>query len=149
MKVILTQEVKNVGKGGTIVEVSEGYARNYLFPRKLAVEATDNAIKQQKDREKQQKLKEEKELAEARVRAQALEGRLTSIAAKAGEGGKLYGTVTTKEIAAALKAQVGLDVDKRKIELEEPIRSLGTYEVPIKVHPQVTAKMRIQVTEEK
>lgn len=149
MKVILTQEVKDVGRGGAIVDVSEGYARNFLFPRKLAVEATENALKQQREREKSQKIKEEKLLAEARERAKQLEERLTTISAKSGEGGKLYGTVTTKEIAQALKTQIGLEVDKRKIELPEPIRSLGTFEVPIKVHPQVTAKMRIQVTEEK
>lgn len=148
MKVILTQEVKTLGKGGAIVEVSEGYARNFLFPRKLAVEATDNAVKQQKERERAQKAKEEKELAEAKERAKELEGRLVTLTAKAGEGGKLYGTVTTKEIAQGLKQQAELDVDKRKIELAEPIRALGTYEVPIKIHPQVTANMRIQVKAE-
>jgi large subunit ribosomal protein L9 len=148
MRVILSKDVKDLGKAGSLVDVSEGYARNFLFPRKLAAEATPAAMKQWEEQKKAEQRREERLLAEAQTLAKELEQAKVVMTAKAGEGGKLYGTITTKEIAAAIQKQTQHPVDKRKIDLDEPIRTLGTHQIDVKLHPQVHAKMRVQVQEE-
>ena len=146
MKIILQQEVKKLGKKGDIVEVSEGYARNYLLPRKLAIPATAgnvNAAKQQKDIEAH---KAKRMLDEARLHAAQIAKLKVSVPVKTGEGGKLFGSVTSKDIADALKAQHGVDIDKRKIELKDALKTLGTYPVTIKLHPEIAAQIEVEVT---
>ncbi|GIW21031.1 MAG: 50S ribosomal protein L9 [Candidatus Sericytochromatia bacterium] len=147
MKVILTQDVPKLGKRGTIVDVSDGHARNFLFVRKLAVEATKENIENEKNRLKNIKLKEERLLAEAQELAKKLEENIIKLKSKAGENGKLYGTVTNKEIAQAIKEQLNHEIDKKKIHINEHIKTLGNYTLEIKLHPQVIAKLRLQVEE--
>lgn len=147
MKIILKEDVKKLGKKGETIEVSDGYARNYILPQKLGVEANSknlNDLKLQKQNEEKlakQRLDEAKALAE-KIGEQAVVVRM-----KAGEGGKVFGSVSSKEIAAALKEQNQLEIDKKKIQLQEAIKSFGTHEVGIKLHPQVTATLRVKVEE--
>ncbi len=148
MKVILTQNVKNLGEKGEVVKVADGYARNYLIPKGLAEEATDSRLKNLKQKQKAKARKKEKELEKAREKAKELDGRVVIIKTKAGERGKLFGSVTSKDVAEAVKKEFGLDVDKRKIELEDPIKSLGRYPVGIRLYPDVTAEIIIAVEEE-
>lgn len=145
MKVILQQEVKKVGKKGDIIEVSEGYARNYLLPQKLAIPATNsnvNNAQQQKDAEQR---KIQRAVDEARVMASQLSKVEVTLSVKTGEGGKMFGSVTAKDIADALVAQQGIDLDKRKIELKDAIKSPGTYPIAIKIHPEVSAQIQVHV----
>lgn len=145
MKVILQQEVKKVGKKGDILEVSEGYARNFLLPKGLAVQATStnlNAVNQQK---KSEERKQQQAVDEATLMAAQLSKIEVSIAVKIGEGGKLFGSVTGKDIADALKKDHNIDIDKRKIELKETIKGLGDYEAVIKVHPEITSKIKVHI----
>ncbi|SMO68557.1 50S ribosomal protein L9 [Melghirimyces algeriensis] len=147
MKVIFQQDVKGKGKKGEVAEVAEGYARNFLLPKGLAVEASSgnlNALKNQKRREEEQ---QKKELAEARKLAEKLEEVDLSLEAKSGEGGRLFGSITSKQISQQLKEVHGLKVDKKKIQLNEPIRTLGVTKVPIKIHPKVTATLSVHVRE--
>ncbi len=148
MKVILNKDVKDIGKAGALVEVSEGYARNYLFPRKLAAEATPSAMKQWEEMKKAEQRKEDRLKAAAEELAKVLEAATVVVTAKSGEGGRLYGTITSKEVAQAISKQTGHEVDKRKIELGEAIKALGTFQFVVKLHPQVSAKMRVTVQEE-
>ena len=147
MKVILLEDVKALGKKGEIVNVSDGYARNAILPKKLGVEATPknlNDIKlqnQHADKVAAENLENAKELA--RVIAE----KKVVVKIKAGEGGKIFGSVSTKEIAQAAKEQAGLELDKKKMQLNEAIKALGTYEIPVKLHPKVTAKLTVQVVE--
>lgn len=145
MKVILQQEVKKLGKKGDILDVSEGYARNYLLPHKLAITATNsnvNIIKQQKASEAR---KAQRQIDEARILASQLSKVSVDIFVKIGEGGRLFGSVTGKDVADALLAQHDVEIDKRKIEIKEPIKGLGTYPVIIKVHPEITAQIEVHV----
>lgn len=148
MKVILLQDVKSLGKKGEIVNVNDGYARNYILPKKLGVEATGknlNDLKLQKNNEKkvaQENLEAAKKLAEE-IKAGKVE-----LSIKVGEGGRTFGSVSSKEIAAAVKEQMGLEVDKKKIQLKEAIKSLGTHIVAVKLHPEVTAELKVSVREE-
>ena len=148
MKVILLQDVKSLGKKGEIVNVNDGYARNFILPKKLGVEATGknlNDLKLQKNNEKkvaQEHLEAAKELAAKLSSAQV------ELAIKVGEGGRVFGSVSSKEIAAAVKEQMNLDVDKKKIQLKEAIKSLGTHIVNVKLHPEVTAELKVVVKEE-
>ncbi|SFU62789.1 50S ribosomal protein L9 [Alicyclobacillus macrosporangiidus] len=144
MKVILMADVKGHGKKGDIVNVSEGYARNFLFPRKLAVEANDANLHQLKAQQDAKARKEAQELATARRLAEQLNNLKVSIRAQAGEGGRLFGAVTTKHIGEAL-AKLGFDLDRRKIQMPEPIKALGGYRVSIKLHPEVTATVTVFV----
>ncbi|MDO4283694.1 MAG: 50S ribosomal protein L9 [Eubacteriales bacterium] len=147
MKVILLEDVKALGKKGEIVNVSDGYARNMLLPKKLGVEATDrnkNDLKLQKAHE--EKLAAQK-LADAQAMAAELEKIKITVTMKAGEGGKVFGSVSAKEIAQAAKDQHGVEIDKKKIQLEEPIKSFGMFEVPIKLHTKVTGRLYVLVTE--
>lgn len=145
MKVILQQEVKKLGKKGEIIEVSEGYARNYLLPQKLAIPATNgnvNTVKLQKEAENR---KQQRILEEAKVLAAQLAKVEVTIPVKMGEGGKLFGSVTAKDIADALLAEHKLEMDKRKIELKDSIKALGTYPVTIKIHPEVSTRIQVHI----
>lgn len=148
MKVILLEDVKTLGKKGQIVDVSDGYARNCILPKKLGVEATNanlNDLKLQKAREA--KLAQEQLEAAQALKAQ-FEGMTFVTSIKTGEGGKVFGSVSTKEICKAAKDQYNVELDKKKIMLDEPIRHAGFAEVPIKLHPQVVATLKIQIKEE-
>ena len=148
MKVILLQDVKALGKKGEIVNVNDGYARNFILPKKLGLEATGknlNDLKLQKANEEkvaQQILDEAKELAKK------LESGKVELAIKIGEGGRAFGSVSSKEIAVAVNDQMGYDIDKKKIQLTDAIKALGTHTVPVKLHPKVTAELKVIVTEE-
>ncbi|MBX5435799.1 MAG: 50S ribosomal protein L9 [Alicyclobacillaceae bacterium] len=144
MKVILLADVKGQGKQGEIKEVSEGYARNFLFPRKLAVEATPANLQQLQAQKEARARKEAQELEAAKQLAARLEGRQLVIPAHAGEGGKLFGAITAKHIADAL-ADAGFAIDKRKIQLPEPIKTVGGYRVPVKLHADVTVTIQVMV----
>jgi len=147
MKVILQQDVKALGKKGDVLEVSEGHARNFLFPRKLAVEATDGNVKTLEAR----KQKEAERKAEEKKQAQALAEKISKlevkIQAKTGDNGRLFGSITSKDIADAVKASSGIEIDKRKIDLEEPIKTLGTYPLKVKLHKDVTTEVRVSIVE--
>lgn len=147
MKVILLDDVKNVGKKGQLINASEGYAKNFLFPRKLAVEATKANINELELKKKAEDKRKEQEYQEASALGKELEEKKIIIAVKTGENGKLFGSVTNKEISAALEDQTGLKIDKKKIVLEEPFRMIGERHVTIKLHPKVTAELTVQITE--
>lgn len=147
MKVIFLKDVKGQGKKGEIKEVSEGYGRNFLLPRGLAAEASGGNVKALEQQKASEKKKKEQEVAEAQAIAKRLSETVVQFKAKAGEGGRLFGAITSKQIAEQLDS-MGYDVDKRKIDLNEPIRSLGTTEVQIKLYPEIIAKVRVSVTEE-
>ena len=149
MKVILQQDVKGQGKKGQMVEVSEGYARNYLLPRKLAIAATADAINTMNLKEKARRAEEARLKAEAEATAEKLQECQVKLTAKAGSGGRLFGAVTTKEISEGLKAQFGLDIPKQKLVLEEPIKAFGTYQIKAKLGFEVTGTVYVAVYEEK
>ena len=149
MKVILQQDVKGQGKKGEMIEVSEGYGRNFLLPRKLAVPATADAINTMNLKEKARKAEEARLKAEAQEIAGKLQNCPVKLSAKAGNGGKLFGAVTGKEISGALKEQFGMDVDGKKLVLEQPIKSFGSYEVKAKLGFEVSGTVYVLVIEEK
>ncbi len=147
MKVILLEDVKSLGKKGEIVNVSDGYARNFVLPKHVGVEATEknkNELKLQKQHE--DKMAAER-LAQAKELAVKLDGLTIEVTMKAGENGKVFGSVASKEIAEQAARQHGLSLDKKKIVLEEPIKSFGMHDVTIKLHPEVTGKLHVKVKE--
>ncbi len=148
MKVILNQDVKGQGKKGEMVEVSEGYARNYLLPRNLAVKATTDNINAMKLKEKARLKQIEKEKEQAKAYAQRLDGVVVKVRAKGGENGKLFGSVTSKEIAEALKEQFNIALEKNRIVLEENIKSFGSYEVKCKLGYEISGTIHLLVIEE-
>lgn len=147
MQIILLEDVKSLGKKGEIVDVSDGYARNYVLPKKLGVEANSknrNDLKLQKanaDKIAKEQLEAAKELAGV------LETKQVTLTMKSGEGGKAFGSISSKEIAQAAKEQCDLELDKKKIQLAEPIKALGVYEVGVKLHPKVTGTLKVKVIE--
>ena len=147
MKVLMLADVKGQGKKDQIVEVSDGYARNFLFPKKLAVPADNKAMSEAKSKEeaKQFKLKEEK--AAAQALADQLSKLTVKITATSGADGRLYGSVTSKDIAEKLKEQHKVEIDKRKLVLNDNIKAYGTYEIEVKVYPEISAKLKVTVTE--
>ena len=149
MKVILQKDVKGHGKKGQMVEVSDGYGRNYLLPRKLAVEANAENMNTMKMQEKARLAREAAEKAEAEATAEKLKGCMVKIAAKAGNGGKLFGAVTSKEISEALKQQFKIDIPKSKIVQDDPIKSYGTYQLKCKLGYEITGTLNVVVSEEK
>jgi large subunit ribosomal protein L9 len=149
MKVILQQDVKGQGKKGQLVDVSDGYARNFLFPRKLAVDATADNVNKMQMQEKARKAQEAKEKAEAEALSEQLRGCVVKLTAKAGTGGRLFGAVTSKEIADALQTQHGITINKSKIVQEEPIKSFGTFELKCKLGYEITGTIYLIVAEEK
>ena len=147
MKVILTQDVKSQGKKGQLVEVSDGYARNFLLPKKLAVIATAENLNTMKQQEKARKAQEAAEKAEAEATAKKLKDMTVKIATKAGEGGRLFGAVTAKEVSEALSAQYGVNIAKTKLVLDEPIKACGGYQIKAKLGYEVVGTVSVRVTE--
>ena len=147
MQVILKEDVQGSGKKGDLVKVSDGYAKNFLIKKGLAIAATPQALAEYKAGEAAKAKRLEKELEKAKESAKALEGKSLKISARAGESGKLFGAVTAKEVADELGKQLGIEVDKRKISLESDIKSHGTYNAEIKLYPQVSASIFVIVTQ--
>ncbi|MGI6113012.1 MAG: 50S ribosomal protein L9 [Mahellales bacterium] len=148
MKVILQQDVKGQGRKGDIVNVSDGYARNFLLPKGQAIEANKKnlaRLKEQKAVEQKRKQQEQEEFSEL---AKRLSGMVVTINAKAGDQDKLFGSVTSKEIAEQLKGQFNIDIDKKKINLPEPIKHLGTFTVEVKLYPGISAQLQVNVTQQ-
>lgn len=148
MKVILTQMVKNLGKEGEIKEVADGYARNYLIPRGLALEATIALLKETEEKRIKNDKQREKELAQAEELRQRLDGQTVTVKMKIGGSDKLFGAVTSKEVAEALKKEFNVNIDKKKIELGESIKHLGEYKVRLKIYPTVQAELKLIVAAE-
>lgn len=146
MIVILIKDVKGVGKAGDVVKVSDGYARNLLLPKGLATEATEGNVRNLEKQKAIQEANRQKELAEAKELAEQIAQVKISIATKSGEGGRLFGSITTKDIADALSEQHKITIDKRKFVLENPIKHTGDFELDVKVYPEVTAKIKVTVT---
>ncbi|MDD7114556.1 MAG: 50S ribosomal protein L9 [Lachnospiraceae bacterium] len=147
MKVILLQDVKALGKKGDLVEVNAGYARNFILPKKLGIEATNKNINDLKLQKAHQDKVAAQQLADAKALAEEIEKMSIEVQMKVGEGGKTFGAISTKEIAAAAKDQLNLELDKKKISVDEPIKSLGVHNVKIKLHPKVVATLKVKVSE--
>ncbi|HHU73274.1 MAG TPA: 50S ribosomal protein L9 [Clostridiales bacterium] len=145
MEVILIQDVKALGKKGDVVKVSDGYARNYILPKKLGLEATKQNLNELRLQKAAEAKKQQEILEEAQELAKKLNDITVRVTIKAGEGGKTFGSVSTKEISNAVKEQYGYDFDKKKLQLSEPIKNAGSYTVPVKLHPKVTAQMKVKV----
>ena len=148
MKVIFQKDVKGKGKKGDVKDVSEGYARNYLLKNKLAIEATPGNLKALEARQKKSDQLEQEEKEEVMDLKDKLADLTIEMKAKSGEGGRLFGSITSKQIADILKKEHGYKIDKRKIELNEPIRALGYTTVPVKLHPEVSGSVKVHVTEQ-
>ena len=149
MKVILLQDVKAQGKKGDLINVSDGYARNFLFPKGLAKEANKQAMNEFEGKKEAAEYHRNMDEEKARNIAKRMEDITVRLSAKAGAGGKLFGSITSKDISAALKEQFKLDIDKRKMDLKDGIKTCGVTEVPVKLYPGVVGKFKVSVTEEK
>ena len=147
MKVILLQDVKSLGKKGEIINANDGYARNFLLPKKLGVEATSNNLNDLKLQKSNEEKVAQQILDDAKAFAKDLETKEVIVKMKGGEGGRTFGSISTKEIATAFKEQCGVDIDKKKIQLDESIKSFGVYEVKIKLHPKVMGTLKVKVQE--
>lgn len=147
MKVILLQDVKSLGKKDDVVEVSDGYAKNFLFSKKLGIEATAKNLNDLKLKKANADKIAAQNLADAKEYAKVIETKTVVVKLKAGEGGKTFGSVSSKEISAEAKSQCGLEIDKKKIVLSDAIKTFGTFEVPVKLHPSVTATLKVKVEE--
>lgn len=148
MKVILLEDVKSLGKKGEIVNVNDGYARNFILPKKLGLEANSKNLNDWKLKKENEKKVAKENLEAAKALAEQIKAGQVELRIKVGEGGKAFGSVSSKEIAAAVTEQMGLDIDKKKIQLKEVLKSLGTHNVPIKLHPEVTAELKVLIGEE-
>lgn len=148
MKVILTEDVKSLGKKGEIVEVSDGYARNFILKQKKGVEANSKNLNDLKLKKANDDKIAQEQYAAAQELGKKIESGKVEMSIKTGEGGKAFGSIASKEIAAEVKEQMGLDIDKKKVQLKEAIKTLGTHNVPIKLHPKVTAQLKVIVSEE-
>ena len=144
MKVILLQDVKKMGKKGDVIEASDGYARNYLFPRKLAEEATANALHVVSAKKENERKKKLAELEAAQKLAAELKGKEVTINAKAGDSGRLFGAITNKDVADAINSEFNLSIDKKKV-VVNTIKVAGTYEVEVKLYPEVSTKMKVNI----
>lgn len=145
MEIILLQDVKALGKKGEIVKVSDGYARNFILPKKLGLEATKQNLYDLNQQKAAEEKRQKELLEEAKAFGKKLEELTIKISIKAGEGGKTFGSVSTKEIAEAAKKQFNIEMDKKKLQLADPIKNAGSYTVPVKLHPQVTAELKVKV----
>lgn len=145
MKVVLLDDVKKVGKKGEIVDVSDGYASNFLFKKKLAVAATSGAINDAKLAKESAAFKKETELAHAKELQSLLKGKQVLLKIKSGEGGRTFGSVAAKDVGQAIEDQLKLDIDRKKIVLKEPIKTLGVHQVEIKLHPSVVGEIEVKV----
>lgn len=148
MKVILLKDIKGTGKKGDVINASDGHARNYLIPRGLAKEATQGNIKSLKAQKASEKKRQDQELEEAKALAEKISNITLKFKSKAGEGGKLFGSITSKDIAAKLKKDHKINVDKRKIVMDSHIKELGSVYVEVKVYPEISGKMKVEVTAE-
>ena len=148
MKVILTQNVKNLGKEGDIKEVADGYARNYLIPQGLAREATTSLLKETQERKVREQKQRDKEKARAEQIKEKLNGKTITVKAKTGGGDKLFGAVTAREVAEVLKQEMQVDIDRKKIDLSEPIKHLGQYRIKLKIYPSIQADLNVIVVAE-
>ena len=147
MDIVVLEDVKSLGKKGQLVKVNDGYARNFILPKKLGVEATAKNLNDLKLQKANAEKIAAKQLAEAKALAEKLEGLSVTISMKAGEGGRAFGSVSGKEISKAITEQLELDIDKKKFQLQDPIKTFGTHEVPIRLHKDVTAKLAVKVVE--
>lgn len=147
MEVVLLEDVKSLGKKGQVVKVNEGYARNFILPKKLGVEATTRNLNELKLKKANEEKVAAQQLAAAKELAEKLEKASVTLAIKAGDNGKAFGSVSGKEIAKAIEEQLKLDIDKKKLVLPEPLKTFGTHEVPVKLHKDVTAKLAVKVVE--
>ena len=147
MEIVLLEDVKALGKKGQIVKVNDGYARNFILPKKLGVEATAKNLNDLKLQKANAEKVAAEQLAEAKALAEKIGELSVTLKMKAGEGGRAFGSVSSKEIAVAAKDQLGLEIDKKKMVLPEAIKTFGTHEVPVKLHKDVTAKLAVKVTE--
>ena len=147
MKVILLEDVKALGKKGQIVNVNDGYARNFILPKKLGLEANNKNLNDLKLKKANDEKIAQEQLEEAQELGKKIEAGKVELAIKVGVGGRTFGSVSTKEIAAAVKEQMGYDIDKKKIQLKEAIKTLGTHNVPVKLHTKVTAELKVVVKE--
>lgn len=145
MEVILLEDVKSLGKKGDVVKVNDGYARNFILPKKLGVEKTPKAMNELKQQKAAEAKRQQEILEEAQALGKQIEAGSIVLRIKGGEGGRTFGSVSTKEITVALKAQMKLEIDKKKLQLAEPIRNFGTYHVPVRLHPKVTAEITVKV----
>ena len=145
MQVILLEDVKSLGKKGDVVKVSDGYARNFILPKKLGLEATDKNLKELAIQKAEEEARQKAIYEEAVEFGKKLESKSVTLEIKGGEGGRTFGSVTAKEIAAAIEEQLGFDIDKKKLVLADPIKNAGSYTVGIKLHPKVTAEMKVNV----
>ena len=148
MKVILKQDLKNLGEKNSVVEVKDGYARNYLLPKGLAIEANEVNLNIVKNKKEAEKVKKDKELDNAKDLAAKLNETVVTIKTKAGENGKLFGSITSMDIADNIKQNVGIDIDKKKINMPEAIKNLGEYEVEVRLYTGVNALVKVNVVEE-
>jgi len=148
VKVLLRDDVENLGRKGDLVDVADGYARNYLLPRGFAMRATKGTVRQAEAMKRNREIREAKERAAAEELSATLSAAPVTVAARAGEEGKLFGSVTSTEIAAVLSERSGVDVDRRKLELDEPIKDLGTSEVKLRLHPDVETVITVEVVAE-
>lgn len=147
MKVVLKQDVRNLGKKGELVETSDGYARNFLFPRNLAAEADNKAMNELKNAESSKQFKIDTQIKQATASKNKLDGQVFKMTAKAGSNGRLFGSVTSKEIAQEIKKQYAISVDKRKVTLDTDIKAFGTYNATVKLYNGIVANIKVQVTE--
>lgn len=145
MKIVLRDDVEKLGQKGDVVDVADGYARNYLVPRGLAIKAEDGVVRQAEAMRRNRSARDLRDREAAQDFAQRLTGRTVSVPARAGEGGKLFGSITAADIAAAVQAQLGVEIDRRRLGLEEPLKELGTVELPLRLHPDVVATLTIDV----
>lgn len=145
MEVILLEDVKSLGKKGEIVKVNDGYARNFILPKKLGVEKTEKTMHNLKLQKAAEARKQQEILEEAQNLAKKIEAGSIVLKIKGGEGGRTFGSVSTKEITGALKDQLKIEIDKKKLQLAEPIRNFGTYHVPVRLHQKVTAEVTVKV----
>ena len=148
MKVILLEDVKSLGKKGEVVSVNNGYARNFILKKNLGVEATSKSMNDLKLQKQNEEKIAAENLEKAKKLAEEISGKSVTLSIKAGSGGRAFGSVSTKEISAAAKEQLGYDLDKKKMHLNDPIKSIGTFHVPIKLHPNVTTELKVIVKEQ-
>ncbi len=148
MQVILLEDVKTLGKKGEIVKVSDGYAKNFVIPKKLGVEATQKNLNELKNQQKRDSIVAQQQLDEAKAFGERISKETIQLTMKAGEGGRVFGSISSKEIVTAAKEQFGFELDKKKLQMPEPIKSFGTYKIPVKLHPQVTSTIKVSVKEQ-
>jgi large subunit ribosomal protein L9 len=148
MRVVLREDVESLGHKGDLLDVADGYARNYLVPRGLAIVATKGVVRQAEAMRRNRQIKDTRDRESAQEVAGRLAGTAIEVKARAGEGGKLFGSVTAADIVTAVNERVGVELDRRKLTLAEPLKELGTAEVPVQLHPEVTATITVEVTAE-